>query len=665
MAGKQKGADAVKSKSPAEFFAENQNIAGFDNAGKALYTTVRELVENSLDAAEAVNVLPEIVVTIEEMSKTSFNSMRGLGERERVDHELYDKGGKSKSKAKLKKIDSTESTISVDASPPASQTLSTNGKKEKAPRETTYYRVTCKDNGAGMPHDKIPDMLGRVLSSAKYGVKQTRGKFGLGAKMALIWSKKSTGLPIEIQSSQDGRFKSQITLDIDIYKNEPRVIRSTKESNKEGWRGSEISVIIEGNWKSYGSKVLKYMSQLAVITPYAQFDFQFKSSITDKTFTIRYKRRSDAMPPTPAEVKYHPSSVNNLLVRQLIDSTKSLPLNRFLSKELSCISLDMADRLIAELGPSFEDIESKQLTEKQVHQLTQLLREANFPPIDGECLSPAGEYNLRLGIIKELRPDMVATFQEPASSYEGHPFIVEAGVSLGGKGVKPGINVYRFSNRIPLLFEAGADVVTRVANKKINWASYKIKPTSDKIGVFVSIVSTKIPFKGTGKEYIGDDITEIQTAVRHAIAQCCLQLKVKLARQLALDDRKKRKGVLKQYIPDVSRSIFNVLNQLSEERVAKRQKLSVSEFSVEQINELTDHHLLELIQARKITQELFANQLLTHVEQVDAESALEFMASSGLQLSGRESLYLCPYDGNNPALEEVHHPLGIFHLLKA
>lgn len=36
----------------------------------------------------------------------------------------------------------------------------------------------------------------------------------------------------------------------------------------------------------------------------------------------------------------------------------------------------------------------------------------------------------------------------------------------------------------------------------------------DKIGVFVSIVSTKIPFKGTGKEYIGDDISEIATAVK-------------------------------------------------------------------------------------------------------------------------------------------------------
>lgn len=29
---------------------------------------------------------------------------------------------------------------------------------------------------------------------------------------------------------------------------------------------------------------------------------------------------------------------------------------------------------------------------------------------DLQCLSPAGEYNLRLGIIKELHPDMVATY---------------------------------------------------------------------------------------------------------------------------------------------------------------------------------------------------------------------------------------------------------------
>ena len=35
----------------------------------------------------------------------------------------------------------------------------------------------------GIPSGSIGDMLGRVLSGSKHGVRQTRGKFGLGAKM--------------------------------------------------------------------------------------------------------------------------------------------------------------------------------------------------------------------------------------------------------------------------------------------------------------------------------------------------------------------------------------------------------------------------------------------------------------------------------------------------
>ena len=71
----------------------------------------------------------------------------------------------------------------------------------------------------GMPHGDIPNLLGRVLSGTKYGVKQTRGKFGLGAKMALIWSKMSTGLPIEVWSAPRGQsFISHYRLDIDIHK---------------------------------------------------------------------------------------------------------------------------------------------------------------------------------------------------------------------------------------------------------------------------------------------------------------------------------------------------------------------------------------------------------------------------------------------------------------
>jgi hypothetical protein len=35
-----------------------------------------------------------------------------------------------------------------------------------------------------MSHDDVPSMLGVVLSSTKYGVQQSRGKFGLGVGFA-------------------------------------------------------------------------------------------------------------------------------------------------------------------------------------------------------------------------------------------------------------------------------------------------------------------------------------------------------------------------------------------------------------------------------------------------------------------------------------------------
>ena len=68
-------AEVQVQKSPAEFFAENQAIAGFDNLGKSLYTTIRELVENGLDACEAVHQLPSISVHIQEYAQAEFNKL--------------------------------------------------------------------------------------------------------------------------------------------------------------------------------------------------------------------------------------------------------------------------------------------------------------------------------------------------------------------------------------------------------------------------------------------------------------------------------------------------------------------------------------------------------------------------------------------------------------
>ncbi len=50
--------------SVAEFFTKNRHLLGFDNPRKALLTTIKEGVDNSLDACEEAGILPEIKVAI-------------------------------------------------------------------------------------------------------------------------------------------------------------------------------------------------------------------------------------------------------------------------------------------------------------------------------------------------------------------------------------------------------------------------------------------------------------------------------------------------------------------------------------------------------------------------------------------------------------------------
>ncbi|KAL6549303.1 DNA topoisomerase 6 subunit B [Orobanche hederae] len=89
------------------------------------------------------------------------------------------------------------------------------------------------------------------------------------------------------------------------------------------------------------------------------------------------------------------------------------------------------------MGPDFNPkMPVKSLTSQQIVRIHQLFRQAKFDDPSGDCLSPAGEYNLRLGIIKELHPEMVATYSGSPQVFEGHSFIVEAGVSVGGTDVK-------------------------------------------------------------------------------------------------------------------------------------------------------------------------------------------------------------------------------------
>ena len=58
--------------SVSEFFAKNRHLLGFDNKRKALLTTIKEAVDNSLDACEEAHIQPELLIEIIQLAEDRF-----------------------------------------------------------------------------------------------------------------------------------------------------------------------------------------------------------------------------------------------------------------------------------------------------------------------------------------------------------------------------------------------------------------------------------------------------------------------------------------------------------------------------------------------------------------------------------------------------------------
>src|SRR5438552_16406453 len=57
-------AEVFQEISAADFFYRNRDIAGFTSPSRSIYSTIRELVENSLDACETGGIAPDIYVRL-------------------------------------------------------------------------------------------------------------------------------------------------------------------------------------------------------------------------------------------------------------------------------------------------------------------------------------------------------------------------------------------------------------------------------------------------------------------------------------------------------------------------------------------------------------------------------------------------------------------------
>lgn len=570
--------------SPSEFFYRNRDLAGFSNPTRSLYTAVREFVENGLDACDQHGILPDIHLSIR----------------------------------------------AVDPAKP----------------DPKPYLLTVRDNGPGIDAKHVPLAFGTVLYGSKFGLKQARGMFGLGATMAILYGQITTNRPVSVKSSADGRSRHEYEMLLDIQKNKPIILKHDVRS--VGKKGLAISICLEGDYSKAGSRIRDYVYQTSLITPYATITFD-----DPKDQRFRYQRIIKSMPAPPTMINPHPYGVDvETIRRMMVDAVFEIPAvtDKMIVKvknELRLKGTPSADsivkkadrrwhsltrpvRLITALifftGLDLEslskvrveevDVANKVLTywdhgkstsvsvfmdstsqyykplantvigetlttflikrfqrvgrttaekfarfagfkpERRLGTMTNqelvslsdaLQRFGEFKPPDSSCLAPLGEEPLDVGIKKFFNPDFTAVVQRPASAYSGFPFIVEMGVAYGGNISANGIKVFRFANRIPLLYDEGSDVVLKIVNE-IDWNRYKVKDSNAPMVIASHICSTRIPYKTVGKENVADR-PEIERELRLALLSLSRKLAAYMSRRGQAEAAKKRANLYAKYIP--------------------------------------------------------------------------------------------------------------------
>jgi DNA topoisomerase-6 subunit B len=470
--------------SAADFFYRNRDIAGFTNPARAVFSSIRELVENALDASDMYSVPPDVYIRLSQEEETELG-------------------------------------------------------------EVTVYTLRVEDNGSGIPPRHIPSAFGQVLFGSKYKLKQARGTFGLGGTMAILYGQITTHKPVYVASSTGTSKIYKYQLMIDIQRNRPLILDRKIQINKEKWHGTTVEFWLEGDYLRAMPKILEYLKQTALVTPYANITF-----IDPKGRLYKFTRATTKMPPPPKETLPHPYGVDVETIQRLIRITSCRSMLDFMKTHFHRVGENIAHHFLEFAGIS-EKKNPKKLKPQEIVRLVRMMKKfKGFLPPDASCLAPLGEELLKAGILKELKPEFTAVFQRKPSTYSGHPFIVETAIAYGGDvPKKDDPPVYRFANRIPLLYDEASDVSVKVI-RSINWRRYKALPDMP-IAILVHVCSTKVPYKTVGKEFIADR-PEVSREILNGIREVSRQLQHFLTKREHVEKERRRLSVFSKYLPKIA-----------------------------------------------------------------------------------------------------------------
>jgi DNA topoisomerase-6 subunit B len=266
------------------------------------------------------------------------------------------------------------------------------------------------------------------------------------------------------------------------------------------------------------------------------------------------------------------------MLLKMLHDTSSHTLAGFLAGDFSRVSPNVAEEIGKAAGLS-PRARPRDLHGQAAESLYKAIQSTKLMAPPTNCLSPIGEQAILAGLYQQIKGDFYTAVSRPPAVYRGNPFIIEAGLAFG-RGPEDAVQrsakvavplaegesddgdhelarVIRYANRVPLLYQPSACVVTR-AVLDTTWRHYGVAQSRGALPggpmvIFVHMASVWVPFTSESKEAIAD-YDEIHKEINLALRECGRRLGAFLRRRERAHSEFRRRNIFELYIEEVVES---------------------------------------------------------------------------------------------------------------
>lgn len=489
---KQPNSNKITTSSTAEYFSKNLQQVGFSSQTKAVLTTLKEAVDNALDACEEAGILPDVSVLIEKAGQGSL-------------------------------------------------------------KNSDQIRIRVTDNGPGIEAEDVPKVFGEYLASSKFGMGRcSRGQQGIGISAATTWAQLTSAVGAKVVSKTKKMRKAlACTVEVDIKHNKG-VLKEKEMIDWDRPHGTSVEFLFDGRVQLNGDAgLLNYLNGTALVNPHLRLEFkvpEFEPHVIERV--------SQQVPEIPEATEPHPHTMKLgefIAHSHLFGRVKA---NVWLKKGFSRVHEGVLNDLVkGGLHRSLLEKSVDALKEADFKGIFIALQNLKLMAPSTKSVLSIGEEGFAKSIKRLGAVDFFSVVSRKPAICDFKPVQVEVAVArLEDKALEAdsSVQVLRFANRVPLQFDKSACAIVN-AIESVNWRSYGIVQPKGSLPqgpyiIAVSVVSPFIKFKNASKETI-DGSDELVEEIRRTLIQAGQKLSKHIRREVKANELEEKIRHIEQFCP--------------------------------------------------------------------------------------------------------------------